>query len=133
MSRSWEVRLAAALLGIYVLVGAGLVLFSIWMLTLDGGPLFVVFPAAIGAVAIAGIYICGTAVIHRSRLLRAVPGARIQAALLGVLLLMLGLLAMVIQPWVGLVMALQGIALVALMMTSAAATELGGWTSGGWR
>jgi hypothetical protein len=127
MAHSWPVRLAAALLGLYVLVGVALIALSIGLLLLEDG-----MGLGAGAVAIAGVFVCTTAVIHRSRLLQAAPGARLQAALLGVVLIMWGLIAMVAAPAVGAVLAAPGVALAGLMMTPAAAAELGGWTSGGW-
>jgi hypothetical protein len=112
---------AGAVLGILLLVGAGL------LFTADPGFLFAVIPIIMCAALIAGFQVLTVSVTLSSRLLRRTPGARLPTATVGFSVFLAGLAGCTFQPLMGLPLAAYGAVLFWLMTTPAAARDLGPW------
>lgn len=126
-STSWEVRVAAVMVGAGVLLGAGLVALSVRMFTMDPGFLFAIMPIVVSFVLGAGLYIALGSVMLVVSLHRRTRTARLRTVLLGVISAGCGLTALVSWPWMGFALALYGGILVWLMLMPGAAADLGPW------
>ena len=137
-STSWEVRVAAVMVGVGVLLGAGLVGLSVRMFTMDPGFLFAIMPIVMSLVLGAGLYIALGSVILVVSLHRRTRTARLRTALLGCVVAGCGLMVLALLPWMGCALFLYGGTLVWLMLRPGAAADLGPWKSafaqpGPWR
>jgi hypothetical protein len=109
----------------------------VWLLVLstrigqhDPGFLFAVLPFVAVAVGMAGLVLTLGSGMLVLRLLTNADGARLQTTALGACLLVMGLLGLGMEPWVGLLLLLHGAALVALMLSPGAERDLGPWRRG---
>jgi hypothetical protein len=130
MPQSWELRLATLLAAVNAVVLAGLLLAAAWSLTKDPDLLFAVYPAIAGAVFAVGAWLFAAALSHTQRLRRGEPGVRLQTLAVGLALMLLGFGLGLVVPWIGVVLLVHGGALTALVLTPAAARELGGFLDG---
>lgn len=130
MSVSWQVRAAAGLVALLLVPGAGMLLLALRLLTSDPGLLFAVQPAIAMGLAVAGLYVSGAAVVLSVALLGAKKRTRLQTLLVGAVLVLAGAFVIVVLPWLGALVIGYGSCLVLLMLTSSAASDLGGWTEG---
>ena len=128
-SSSWEVRVAAAMVGVGALLGGGLVALSVRMFTLDPGFLFAIMPIVMSFVLGAGLYIAVGSVMLVVSLHRRTPTARLRTALLGGVVATCGVMVLAPWPGMGVALVLYGGTLVWLMLRSGAAADLGPWRS----
>jgi hypothetical protein len=130
MPSSWQVRVAALLVGLGAVLGAGMLLLAGRLLDSDPGFLFAVLPIVAAVVGGAGLFLAAASCTLAVNLWTGGKGARLQTAVLGVVLAVLGLGTLSVQPLAGLLIVVQGLALVALMSTAAAKHDLDGWLEG---
>ena len=126
-STSWEVRVAAVMVGAGVLLGAGLVALSVRMFTMDPGFLFAIMPIVMSFALGAGLYIALGSVMLVVSLHRRTRTARLRTALLGGVFAGCGVMALVPWPWMGFALVLYGGTLLWLMLMPGAAADLGPW------
>jgi hypothetical protein len=123
--RSWEVRLAAALVGVGAVVGAAMVIIALMLMAGDPGFLFAVLPIIFLVLSVAGVGIATFSLALAVRVRRAEPGARMQVMVSGGALVVSGLFVAAESPLAAVVLLPYGGALLWLMATPAAARELG--------
>jgi hypothetical protein len=128
MVRSWQVRLAAVLVGLGVVLGVGLMLLGLRLMHGDPGFLFAILPILSVFLLGAGFLLASSAVALTVRVLRGAPGVRLKTAVLGGCLVVCGLIAMGGSVVAGSLLIPYGVTLVWLMTTPAAARDLGGWS-----
>lgn len=127
MPSSWQIRLAALLVGLGAVLGVAMVVLAVRLLDSDPGFLFAILPVVVTALACAGLFLASVSLMMAVRLWTGATGARLQTMALGCVLLVTGAASLAYNPVVGLLIAFQGLALVALMTSPAAKTDLGGW------
>jgi len=130
MASSWEVRLAAALCGVGVLLGGGLVLASLRLFSTDPGFLFAIMPVIATAAFLAGTFIAMFSLALVLSLLHATSTARLRTAIAGVSFVGVGLAALSFAPWLGFALCVYGGLLLWLMLMPGAERDLGPWTRG---
>lgn len=131
MPSSWQVRLATVLAGLNIAFGVSLLVVLAWSFTQDPGFLFAVYASVAGAVAAGGAWVTGSAISHTSKLRKGASDARIRTLAVGLCCLALGLGLMLVVPWLGLLLVIDGAVMAGLMMTNAARRELGPWLPDG--
>lgn len=127
MATSWEVRLAAALCGVGVLLGGALVLGSLAMLAEDPGFLFAILPVVATAAFLAGTFVALFSLALVLSLLRASATARLRTAVAGISFVGVGLVVLLGLPWLGFGLCVYGGLLLWLMLMPGAERDLGPW------
>lgn len=127
-SLSWEVRLAAALVGVGALLGGALMALGVRLLQAEPGFLFAILPLIATGALCAGLYLAVASVFLVLGLLRRARAARVRTALLGSVLAVTGLMGLGMMPWLGFGVAVYGGALVWLMLMPGAEQDLGPWS-----
>lgn len=130
MPTSWQVRTAALLVGLGLVPASALLVSATRLLHRDAGYLFFLLPILAAALAISAVFLATASLLLSVRIWTGGRGARLHAALFGGVLFVTALCTWAIQPWVGLLILVQSMALVALMFTAAAKRELHGWIEG---
>jgi len=125
--RSWEVRLATALVWLSVLPGIGCLYLAYRAFTTTDDLLMFVLPVIGSFLLGAGLFLVSAALSLAVRLQQRHRSARLQTALMGGLLAAMGPFVMAATPGLGIVFLLYGGLLLYLMTTPAAAAELGPW------
>ena len=124
---SWQVRLAAALLGLGAALGVGILVLGFVLMGSDPGFLFAVLPIIFLALTAAGVTIGTFSWALVVRLRRATPGVRMEVALMGGCLVISGVFVAEGSMPAAVFLILYGATLLWLMTTPAAAHDLGGW------
>lgn len=130
MARSWQVRLAAVLVGLSAALGLSLLGVAARLMDSDPGFLFAILPVLVVGLAVAGLFLAMAAVALAVRLLQCAAGARLQTAVAGSAITVWGLFLLLDRPQLALFLVLYGGSLVALMMTASAKADLPGFSSG---
>jgi hypothetical protein len=125
--RSWEVRLATALVWLGVLPAAGCLYLSALAFKKTDDMLLFVMPLVASFLLCAGLFLMSAVVSLGLRLQRAHPSARLQTALVGGAFVVMSGFALAMTPSLGLLLLLYGGALAYLMTTPGAASDLGPW------
>lgn len=127
MAKSWQVRLAALLVSLDVVLGVAMIMMALRLVDNDPGFLFAILPILVTGLAVFGLFIAIAALTLAVQLWAGHPRARLQTLLFGGALAMVGVFLMTSQPGVGLLVSMKGFALVALMLTEGAKRDLGDW------
>jgi hypothetical protein len=125
---SWQVRLATAVVGLGVVLGAGLIVLAFALMQGDPGFLFAILPIVFLFLSVAGVTIATFSLGFVVQLRRRAPGVRLQVALFGGSLVICGMFVATASRPAAVVLVLYGATLVWLMTTLAAANDLGSWT-----
>jgi hypothetical protein len=124
---SWQVRLAAALVGLGTALGVGMIVLAFALVRGDPGFLFAVLPIVFVFLTVAGLNIAAFSWALVVRLRLATPGVRMQIALFGGCLVVSGFFVAAGSAPAAVFLVLYGGTLVWLMTTPAAAHDLGAW------
>jgi len=127
MASSWQVRLAAVLVGLNAALGVVLLVLATRVTKSDPGFLFAVLPFVALFLFLVGAFLVTASLTLAVRLLGCARTARLHTAGLGALLCVLGAMALPASVPAGLLMLLEGGTLVWLMASPGAAADLGGW------
>lgn len=125
--RSWQVRVATALVWAGVLPAGGCLYLALLAFTTTDDLLMFVLPVVGCVLLAAGLYLGGAAAQLALRLHGTHPAARLHTGLLGGAIAGTGLLSLPVMWQPGLLLLLYGASLLLLMLTSAAAADLGPW------
>jgi hypothetical protein len=125
---SWEVRLAAAMVGVGALLGVALLVLSVAAFRTDPGFLFAVLPIVFAFLLGAGLYLTTGSLLLAAGLLRRARSARLRTGVVGAVLGLTGLAVMPFLPWAGFAVSGYGGVLLWLMTTPGAERDLGAWT-----
>jgi hypothetical protein len=125
--RSWQVRLATALVWFGVLPAAGCLYLAYRALTTTDDLLMFVLPIVGSVLLCAGVFLLGATVSLARRLQTGDARARLQTGLLGGSLAGVGMFVITVLPAVAVPLVLYGGTLFYLMSTPEAAADLGPW------
>ena len=125
--RSWELRVATVLVWLSVLPGAACLYLAYQVFTQPDDLLLFVLPLVGTLLVGAGVTLVSSSVALALRLQRRHRTARLQTALLGGTLVLVGAMTAMVSSGAGALMVLYGGLLLSLMTTPGVAAELGPW------